>query len=777
MADKSTVLKQTQKLIAKGQIDKAIALWVEYVENNPDASIYNTIGDLYLKNRDKNNSIQWFHKAATLYRNEGFSLKALAIYKKMLNIDSSDPEALLALGELNEEKGLTPDAIRFYLAAVDALTKRGRKDEVMGIYNKILAISPSNLPLRMKIVEYYIKEGFNKDASQELVHIARMLEEKGESEKAVEHFNRAIELFPQNKEAFMSMSKLYETLGKRKEASDILVRAMETFPDDIDLKLQLVELHVNGGNFDEATSLLKQIAEKEPDNISIKEQIANIHLLKGNREKAWEVYRSIIDELMMLKNPEQLIETLSELSDVEPVETGKKLASLYKETGNNEKAFEEFLKVGRILKDSGMHEEALSMLNEAHQLRPDDEEVAELTAELKKAMGLDQPVAPEEKPIEEAITEAEIFLRYGQTDEARKLLESLKSREPENIHVHRKLKALYVETGEKEMAVTECLVLANLYEKEGSMDLKEQMLNEAFEIDPQDPRLEARATAVPQEEVALSPTGLEDVGAAADNIEEELSEADFYFRQGLYDEALKIYQKLQQLMPDNTDIAEKIKAITSGGEESPAAPEEIAETAADMAPAGTGDTAEEFENLTIEDSEPVSAEEIPEPALANDVLEIFEEFKKGIETELDEEDSETHYNLGIAYKEMGLIDDAIKEFQTAGKDPGRAVQSFSMLGICYMEKGLYSLAVEALQKSLSQINEKDEAYWGTKYDLAEAYEKNGNINEALEIYTEIYSHDSKFRKVDEKLNSLKGAGAARASQQPARKKKDRISYI
>jgi tetratricopeptide (TPR) repeat protein len=104
-----------------------------------------------------------------------------------------------------------------------------------------------------------------------------------------------------------------------------------------------------------------------------------------------------------------------------------------------------------------------------------------------------------------------------------------------------------------------------------------------------------------------------------------------------------------------------------------------------------------------------------------------------------------------------------------------------MLGLCYKEKGLYPLAIEAFKNALAHIAEKDGSYWGAKFDLAEVYQKGGNLREAVALYTEIYAYDSKFRNVDEKLNSLKGAikevPAQESSGPDAKKKKNRISYI
>src|SRR4029453_6089072 len=101
-----------------------------------------------------------------------------------------------------------------------------------------------------------------------------------------------------------------------------------------------------------------------------------------------------------------------------------------------------------------------------------------------------------------------------------------------------------------------------------------------------------------------------------------------------------------------------------------------------------------------------AAVEEPAPAEAATGLgdaglaDIFKEFKKGVDKQLGKEDYDTRYNLGIAYKEMGLIDEAIAEFQLAAKDEGRLLECSSMLGICFLEKGMPKLAVKWFEKGL-----------------------------------------------------------------------------
>ena len=97
--------KEAQKFVVKGQYDKAIAEWKKLLKVTPDdPNIYNTIGDLCLKKNAKVGAVEAYHKAADLLASDGFTSKAIALYKKVLNIDPKKIEAHLALADMNAEK-------------------------------------------------------------------------------------------------------------------------------------------------------------------------------------------------------------------------------------------------------------------------------------------------------------------------------------------------------------------------------------------------------------------------------------------------------------------------------------------------------------------------------------------------------------------------------------------------------------------------------------------------------------------------------------------------
>lgn len=815
MADKSSIMKQAQKFLAKGQIDKAIAEWEKLLTIAPDGNVYNTLGDLYLKKGNKQSAVDSYQKSANFFRHEGFSLKALALYKKILNINPTEEDSLYALGELSEEKGLINEAVKYYLATADSLSKAGKKDRLLEIYEKILSLSPTNVSLRNKVAEIFLKEGLISDAVKEYIYVARIFDDNEDIKQSKEYYQKALGLQPLNKEALLGISYLHESTGEIKSAIDHMKETTALLPDDTDVMLRYAELLLKDNETESARDYLHKIKERDPEDLRARRFLGEIYLGEGTKEQAWKEYLPCIDNIILEEKFDEAIELLEVFKEVDPLETGKRMISLYRQRGDHDRVATELRALGDSLLDKGMKDDALSCYREAIDLVPGDEyikgKIDEITRELKVEEKIfEMPEVREEdvseqisikaeKTRDEIFVEADIFTRYGLLSEARQLLEKLKKREPADIEVHVKLKSLYLELSEKEAFVTECLALHELYTQRGDTDIASKMLKEAQDIHPEDARLPERietGTAIPTAFDKQGDAGTVRKEQEVIEYEEELAEADFYAKQGLMQESLHILEELQRQFPDDRRIQERLDKLSQTvamtempeeGESSQGTAEfsqkEIRETAAEdvIKESEIKDQIErkdetEYENFTFTDEDLVDAKEIPDPQLEDDVLEIFQEFKKGIEEELGEEDYETHYNLGIAYKEMGLIDDSIAEFQIAKNDTRRVIQASYMLGLCYIEKGLFSLAIDTLKDAIQNIDTKDESYWAIKYDLADAHERNNNSAEALNLYTEIFGWNAQFRNVSDKMNRLQSQ-VKTSETKKAKERKDRVSYL
>jgi len=162
------------------------------------------------------------------------------------------------------------------------------------------------------------------------------------------------------------------------------------------------------------------------------------------------------------------------------------------------------------------------------------------------------------------------------------------------------------------------------------------------------------------------------------------------------------------------------------------------------------DEEEGFFDLAAELEEELTKEEIvsgrevlprEEPSLE----EIVEGFKKGVAESLAPEDYDTHFNLGIAYREMGLLDEAIGEFQLAAKHPNYLLDCCSLLGGCFLEKGLPELAIKWYQKGLSTPELSEDGRLGLLYDLGNLFVTSGDTDKARRTFVEIYGINSNYR--------------------------------
>ena len=133
------------------------------------------------------------------------------------------------------------------------------------------------------------------------------------------------------------------------------------------------------------------------------------------------------------------------------------------------------------------------------------------------------------------------------------------------------------------------------------------------------------------------------------------------------------------------------------------------------------------------------------------VDELFSAFREGVEKQVKVDDYDTHYNLGIAYKEMMLIDPAIEEFKIAMGDPERTLECCSMLSICEQARGDLAAAVSWLQQGILAPGFPPEDCVGLRYDLGEIYLLQGHKDLALEEFNAVHEMDPDYRDVAARL--------------------------
>ena len=247
-------------------------------------------------------------------------------------------------------------------------------------------------------------------------------------------------------------------------------------------------------------------------------------------------------------------------------------------------------------------------------------------------------------------------------------------------------------------------------------------------------------------------------------LEEVLEEADFFASRGLFDDARTILTEQLALHPRHVLLHERLAELdaqqqvardASGPPEAPRAAATL-DRSFDIAA-----SLDAIENLDTTGA--MATGSFDDASQQIDVEEVFAAFKEGVKKQVSEDDGQSHYDLGVAYKEMGLIEDAIREFEVAARDEKRACVCRSMVGMIQMERGKVPEAIEAFQKGLSSPEKTAEQEMVLCFEIGAGYESMNRTKDALAYFQRVAKADPTYREVSDRIRRLSGKGAAKSA--------------
>jgi tetratricopeptide (TPR) repeat protein len=342
-------------------------------------------------------------------------------------------------------------------------------------------------------------------------------------------------------------------------------------------------------------------------------------------------------------------------------------------------------------------------------------------------------------------------------------LEGRVADDPDDPEGHQALGEALIEAGERERGVEELDLATTGFETRGNLPQARDLVDEILRLDPNSVRHRQK-----QVEFAFKS------GDKAKLIDAYLELADTLLRSDLPDKARAVYKRVAEHDPAN----ERAKAalamlapVATPPPEPPAKPkakvrDTEGKTAARDARLKVRDEAAEAgdfvdlsamildEDLPARDTRMKIADEEPTGDEERDFQEMLARFKQGIDENIDEGDFQAHYDLGVAFKEMGLLDEAIAELQKALRAPDGKLRSSEALGVCFIDKGAYVVAESILRRALDLPASGDQERLGVLYWLGRALEELGKRAEARELYGRVFAVDIRFRDVGERSKAL-----------------------
>ena len=154
--------------------------------------------------------------------------------------------------------------------------------------------------------------------------------------------------------------------------------------------------------------------------------------------------------------------------------------------------------------------------------------------------------------------------------------------------------------------------------------------------------------------------------------------------------------------------------------------------------------------MVVDEKEPTGDEDA-------DFADMLRKFKQGVAENVEAEDYQSHYDLAIAFKEMGLLDEAIAGFQKALGAKNNRLPTYEALGECFIEKGQAKMASAILNRALNEGNASDDQLVGVLYLLGRASEEQGQADKALDFYQRVFVVDIQFKDVADRMAALETA--------------------
>jgi tetratricopeptide (TPR) repeat protein len=718
--DRSKIEALAEKYIKKEKYEEAIFEYQKLLSGDEqDIQVWNIIGDLYIKANQKDRAIGEFKKIASHFEEKGIYTKSIAIYKRITRLAPEDIQSLKKLADLYCERGFLSEARTEYQKLAHRLTKLNKSKEAIKTYQKLLKLDSNDIESRLNLADLFIKEGQLDQAVEELDEAAEFKMRQNAFQEAGKILEKARALKSDHSRTLENLIELFKSENKRKDALKLVNEILRKDKENLKALYLLANLCFEDKEFKKAEEIFTKIVASHPKEVEARVRLGRIHIQNSKYDKALEIYEPIVDILVKKQREDKAIGLLGLILTAKKghIPTLEKLASIYREKGQK-KNFE------IVARKLSKEYTAQKMMKEARSLR---EEFADIFPEKADEM-------PEEKAARE---EAEI---------------------PKDG----------LPSGEEKVSADE-------------PEMKEQILEEERSMTEVLPPVEKEE----KEEVQVPDEKREDI------VGENIKKLDLYVEQGLIRDAKRMLEDLRMDFPDDERINEKImelgaiasqvkeeniagrvekaaereKELFSGNEKLTSA-EIFADT--DIIPLASQETAErKYYDLSHQIEDEIEAIKHlfyqqtrgDTTVVEKELSAIVNEFKIKVDKKIGKADLEARYNLGIAYLEQGLIDEAIKEFMMASNDRKWEMECFTNLGECHKRKKDFMEAIKWYEKAAGLVDKNSIQAFALKYEIASLYEAQNDSDRALRLFGEVKDWNPDYGEVTSRIKNIEEQAA------------------
>jgi tetratricopeptide (TPR) repeat protein len=494
--NKAKVLASAEKFVQQGKLSNAIAEYEKIIKEDPkDLTVLNTVGDLCARVGQNEQAAQYFKRVGDHYAQDGFTVKAIAIYKKLTKLSPGNFETIQKLAELYSQQGLFSDAKAQYMQVADQLLKSGDNAQAARVFQRILELDPENTTSQSKLADLYLKLGKKAEACKIYYTAAESLYARASFDAADGALGKVLALDPGNGSALMLRGMIAADAGDSASAIQHLeqVPDLDSRPDGLRV---LLRAKLQSGAVDGAEGVASKLVTVHNDLGGVS-ALAQWYVANQQIASALKLYDSYSDRFMasdkagfeeavyplinrVKEDPQALNSMLRMLQRAGDSSHNAEIMELqahaFAQKSDFRAARDLYQKLSELEPENSLHsqnyKQMLSKLGEdptTRVLSAEEAAQAFMVEELEQgAPTVHQNYdPPTERAIEAALTDAELFVSYNVPAKAIPPLEAVLPLAPHDVTVNQRLATLYARGARYADAARACQVLSEIYRQLG----------------------------------------------------------------------------------------------------------------------------------------------------------------------------------------------------------------------------------------------------------------------------------------------------------------------
>jgi len=486
--NKSKFVESAQKLLNQGKVAQAIAEYQQILKFEPrDQVTLMTIGELYIRQGETFQAIDYFERLAQIFVGDGFLTKAIAVYKRIAKLAPEEIRPLEKLADLYVQQGVMSEARPLFLQLAEIHLKNNRQPEAIGLLKKLLLAEPDNLRIQIRLADLYHAMGQNRDAIETYVSAAQRALARGDQAECEKLADKALKLEPHNLPAVIVKARSFSSQGNPTQAAELLegVSDLEKGGEQTEL---LLDLYLKNVKWDQASDLALRVFDADPKNYGPTQKVTEALLESGQGEKAMTILARIRVPMIDAGEHEVIGRLLNELATRLPgrIEPHEWLVDTYGRTSDSFRLPDALAQLGDALVAAKQFDRAKIVFEQLVDREPESDSAKRKLNDLLRKMGLLAPEAvhvnveerlpaelpqaeapklrpdfetpapevpakpsapPAEAPLDEdtqrfiaqSLTDVDLFASYGLTQKAIGLLEAILRRAPRHTPTLEKL--------------------------------------------------------------------------------------------------------------------------------------------------------------------------------------------------------------------------------------------------------------------------------------------------------------------------------------------------